>query len=279
MTKLDKRLNAWRDDLADSRLRGTVSAARYADGEPMTVQSPRAGLHGRADETSMMIAEALLGDLVSVFESANGWSWAQLQKDNYVGYIKSDNLRPCWQQATHKLSVVASFIYPEPDLKSVPATRIFLNSQLCVKQVSQGWAELEQGGFVYEPHVCQIDEFATDPVAIAEKFINVPYLWGGATQDGLDCSALVQQAYHACGLVCPRDSDMIEAEIGDPNPNSLQRGDLVFWDGHIGMMQDETSMIHANGYHMAVESEEFAKAQARINRQYGSTARVRRPKP
>lgn len=278
MTNPDKRLNAWRDDLADARLRGTVNAERYAQGVPMRVVCPRAGLHASADESSMMIAECLMGDDLLIFENRNGWAWGQLQKDNYVGYVKTQCLAEGWKQATHKVSAVATFIYPKADLKSTPAVRIFMNSHLVVDSIKENWAHLEEGGYVYEPHICDLATFHEDPVSVAEGFINVPYLWAGATQDGLDCSALVQQAYHACGLACPRDSDMIEAEIGEANPNNLKRGDLVFWDGHVGMMQDDTFMIHANGYHMAVKSEEFAKAQARINAEYGSTARVKRPK-
>lgn len=279
MTNPDKRLNAWRDDLADIALRHKVAASHYVTGEPMRVISPRAGLHAKPDETSMMLTESLLGDHLTVFENQDGWAWAQMQKDNYVGYIKSNLLVPGWRQATHKVRAAATFIYPQADLKSLPVTRIFLNSSLLVDKINGKWAQLADGGFVYAPHICPQGEFAADPVAVAEKFIHVPYLWGGATQDGLDCSALVQQAWHASGLACPRDSDMIEAFVGDVCPNSLKRGDLVFWDGHVGIMQNETNMIHANGHHMAVACEPFEQARDRINAEYGSIARARRPGP
>ena len=274
--KLDVRLNAYRPDLADQRLKGKVEAQHYVEGEMATVIEPRVGLRSRPDSNAGFITEALLGDHVRVFERQNGWAWGQMKKDAYVGYLPLSAVNNEQVPPTHRVCVPATFVYPQADLKSQPATRVFLNSLLVVTETTGDWAALAGGGFVYRAHLKPADEFLSDPVAVAGQFINVPYLWGGNTQDGLDCSALVQQAYHACGLDCPRDSDMIEAEIGESGHNSLQRGDLVFWDGHIGMMVDEHRMIHANGHHMAVAIEDFAAAQDRIGRDYGSNARFKR---
>jgi len=288
---LDTRLNAYRPDLADSRLKGQVEAGKFVDGEILTVVEPRIGLRSRPDIEAGFITEALLGSRVRVFErdgagagvgaglGAKGWAWGQMEKDNYVGYMPAGALRPLKGDATHRVCVPATFIYPKADLKSQPAIRIFLNSLLIIDNISADWAALSGGGFVYHSHICLTDQFASDPVAIAEQFINVPYLWGGNTQDGLDCSALVQQAYHACGKDCPRDSDMIEEAIGEAGHNSLQRGDLVFWDGHIGMILDERRMIHANGHHMAVAIEDFAEVEARISQTFDSSARFKRVDP
>ena len=276
---LDTRLNAYRPDLADIRLRDQVSAQQYVEGDITSIIEPRVALRARPDLTAGFVSEALLGDRVRVFEVKEGWAWGQMEKDNYVGYIPLETLSGIHMPPSHRVCVPATFIYPKADLKSQPATRIFLNSQLLIDEITDDWAALAGGGYVYHSHICPVDEFSSDPVAVAEQFLGVPYLWGGSTQDGLDCSALVQQAYHACGLECPRDGDMIEESIGETGHNSLQRGDLVFWDGHIGMIIDDHRMIHANGHHMAVVVEDFAKAEARISNIYGSDARFKRTIP
>jgi len=271
--QIDPRLNAFRPDIADQRLAGQVEAETYIEGEAATIIIPKATLRARPDDSASISTQAVYGDAIRIFEKTDHWAWGQLEKDSYVGYLPIDALGEKTANPTHRVCTPATFIYPQADMKSQPATRIFLNSLLVIKDISDNWAAIADGGFVYYPHISAIDEFATDPVAIAEQFLHAPYLWGGCTLDGLDCSALVQQSYHACGLKCPRDSDMIEAGIGKPGHNSPRRGDLVFWDGHVGMMVDEHRMIHANGYHMAVAIEEFSGAETRIGREYASKAR------
>lgn len=278
MNTLDPRLNAYRPDLADIKLIGKVDAQKFVEGDVTSIIEPRVALRSKPEFTAGFTSEALFGDRVRVFDVKDGWAWGQMEKDAYVGYLPLASLSGIYMAPTHRVCVPATFIYPKADLKSQPATRIFLNSLLSVDVIADDWVMLAGGGFVFHSHVCDVDKFASDPVTIAEQFINVPYFWGGSTQDGLDCSALVQQAYHACGLECPRDSDMIEDTIGENGHNSLQRGDLVFWDGHIGMIIDEHRMIHANGHHMAVAVEEFAEAEARISKTFGSTARFKRTK-
>lgn len=273
---LDPRTNAFRPDLADTRLKGQVEADRFVDGEWATVIEPRVALRARPDEAAGFTTEALLGDRIRVFERKGKWAWGQMEKDAYVGYFSTAALTGEMASPTHQVCVPATFIYPQADLKSQPAIRIFLNSLLVIDHVEGDWAALSDGGYVYDAHIAPTDRPQGDPVAVAEQFVGVPYLWGGNTQDGLDCSGLVQQAYHAAGRECPRDSDMIERTVGDAGKNSMQRGDLVFWDGHIGMMLDEYRMIHANGHHMAVAIEDFAQAQERISKTFGSTARFKR---
>ncbi len=271
----DRRLNAYRPDLADIGLKGLVEAQSFVEGDMTSVVEPHVALRAEPEFTSGFTSEALLGDRVRVFDVSNGWAWGKMEKDHYVGYLPLASLSGIHLPPTHRVCVPATFIYPKADLKSQPATRIFLNSQLTIDEAGSDWAVLAGGGFVYHSHICTVDEFATDPVAVAEQFINVPYLWGGGTQDGLDCSSLIQQAYHACGLDCPRDTDMIEDKIGKPAAGNMQRGDLAFWDGHIGIFIDELRMIHANGHHMAVVIEDFAEAEARISKIYNSSARIK----
>ena len=274
--KPDARLNAYRPDRADERLSGKVDATTFITGNVATIAVPQATLRARPDNNASIATQALFGDRVTVFERKGDWAWVQMEKDSYVGYLQSATLGDEMREPTHRVCVPATFIYPQANMKTQPATRIFLNSLLMITDISGDWAALANGGYVYLPHIRPVDEFALDPVSIAEQFVNAPYLWGGCTQGGLDCSALVQQAYHACGLECPRDSDMIEETVGEKGSNSLRRGDLVFWDGHVGVMVDGQKIIHANAYHMAVAIEDFAKAEARIGREYGSSARFKR---
>ena len=282
MTGPDKRLNAYRPDLADIRLVGKVEAKTFVEPQIMQVSSPLAALRSRPDLSASFTTQAVMGDRVRVFEQTGNWSWGQLEKDDYVGYFEAADLDNPGAQPTHRVGVPATFVYPAPDLKSQRATRIFLNSSLVIKTIDGDWGELEQGGFVWSGHLLEKDGFAKDgfakdPVAIAEQFVGVPYLWGGNSADGLDCSGLVQEAYRACNLQCPRDTDMIEQQVGTPGSNSRQRGDLVFWDGHIGMMLDGENMIHANGHHMAVAIENLEQAADRIAKAYGSQYRIKRP--
>jgi len=274
--KLDSRLNAYRSDLADHRLKGKVDAETFVEAEMATIAVPQASLRAISDVSASITTQALLGDHVKVFERKDGWAWVQMEKDSYVGYLSLDTLNSEVSEPTHRVCVPATFIYPQANMKTQPAIRIFLNSLLEITDITDNWAAIKGGGYVYQSHIKPVDEFASDPVAVAEQFVNAPYLWGGCTRDGLDCSALVQQAYHASGLECPRDSDMVEATIGEKGSNSLQRGDLVFWDGHVGVMVDEYQLLHANGYHMAVAIEDFAKAEERIGREYGSSSRFKR---
>jgi len=277
LTELDNRLHAFRRDLADISLRGKVEAETFVEPKIMQVVAPIACVRSRPDRAASFTTQALMGDVVKVFEHGADWSWGQLEKDNYVGYFTSSDLAAPNSVLSHRVCVPATFIYPLADLKSQPATRIFLNSWLEIKTIEGDWAELESGGFVWSGHLADKNSFSNDPVSIAEQFVGVPYLWGGNSADGIDCSALVQQAYRACNLECPRDTDMIERQVGNSGFNSKQRGDLVFWDGHIGMMLDGENMIHANGHHMAVAKENLEQAAERVAKTYGSSYRTRRP--
>ncbi|HHI81884.1 MAG TPA: peptidoglycan endopeptidase [Rhizobiales bacterium] len=280
MTGPDKRLNAWRDDLADRRLEGRVEAARFVDGAPAMVMAPRAGLRSRPDAGMGYCSEALFGDVVDVFETRDQWAWVQMQKDGYVGYMRANVLAREFAAPTHRICVTSTLVFREPDLKSQPARPLYLNSRVRVSERTGDWTGLATGGFVYAAHLSDCKTFSHDPVNVALDFTGTPYLWGGSSAAGLDCSGLVQQAFHACGQPAPRDSDMLEKQLGRAieitGDNPARRGDLVFWDGHAGMMCDAENLLHANGFHMAVRVENFAKARERIAKAYGSQPRFRR---
>ena len=264
---MDKRLHVYRPDLADARLQGQVEADRFVSGTAMQFVAPCTPVHRAPQPDAMQLTQALMGETALVYDNADGWAWVQLDHDQYVGYVPSESLSATVLQTTHRVSVAATLIYPKPDLKTQPAILIPMNAKLAVIAEHGQYSELATGGFVFTKHI-SADAAQSDYVAIAEKFLNVTYLWGGKTQSGLDCSGLVQTALHACGISCPRDADMQEKELGTAlqinDLDGLKRGDLVFWEGHVGMMYDESNLIHANGFHMQTVIEPLKLAATRI---------------
>jgi cell wall-associated NlpC family hydrolase len=275
---LDRRRNAFRPDLADGRLEGQVSAERFTSGVQKQVRQTAIPLRRAPDAMLGLDNEVLLGEVVTVFDEADGWAWAQLQRDGYVGYVPAAALSQEILTPTHRVQAPATFIYSQPDIKLTPLAQLSLNAVVTVTGLSDDarFAALATGGFVYGRHLAPIGDFAGDFVEVAEQLIHTPYLWGGRTRAGLDCSALVQLSLEAAGLPCPRDSDMAAADIGKPLPvpadlEGLSRGDLVFWTGHCGLMIDSVMLLHANGYHMATVIEPLSQVVRRYRKAGGGT--------
>jgi len=261
----DPRRHAYRPDLASETLRDTVEAPRYAPGEIRQVIAPALPLRREPRFDSRLDTEGLFGETVTVFDESEGWAWVQLTRDGYVGYMPSEGLTHAIFTPTHRIATLRTYVFPQPDSKSPPLALLSLNARVAVTGADGKFLEIENGGFVYASHVAPANEKVEDFVAVAEAFIGTPYLWGGRTSVGLDCSGLVQLAAEAAGFVVPRDADMQAAEAGqlleDPH---LSRGDLVFWEGHVGIMTSDADFLHANAHHMAVELEPFAEARGRI---------------
>ena len=266
-TTLDPRRHAFRDDLAASSLKDRVHAPRYVEGEQGQVVQAVLPLRKEPRFDALLESEALLGELVTVFDESEGWAWAQLARDDHVGYMPSDGLSPNIVQPTHKIAALRTYVFPAPDLKSPPVALLSLNAAIASER-SEGKFLVVDGAYVYAAHARAVGEYAADPVELARGFLGAPYLWGGRTSVGLDCSGLVQLACEAAGIACPRDADMQSAELGHPldlSREKLARGDLVFWDGHVGIMTSPDLLLHANAYHMAVVEEPFAEARERIS--------------
>jgi cell wall-associated NlpC family hydrolase len=288
MSPPDRRLHAYRPDLADIALAGHVEAARFVEGQPMQVITHTAPVHREPRKDAGLDTEALCGEAVRVFEIEEGWAWVQLVADGYVGYLPADRLGPAAPSATHRVATVRTFAYPGASMKLPRAMTLSLGTCLHVQEIRGDFAAVSGvaglvTSHVWARHLVPLDQPAADAVTVAELLLNVPYLWGGKSSLGLDCSGLAQLALHAAGLPVPRDSDMQEREIGRAlplDPSALRRGDLVFWKGHVGLMRDERTLLHANGHHMLVASEPLSEAAARISAKGGGpVTSLRRPFP
>jgi cell wall-associated NlpC family hydrolase len=262
-----------RPDLADLTLQGEVAALRYVQGEVLRVTAPQAPLRREPSETARLDTEALYGELVSVFERPGDWAWVQLAADRYVGWMPLTALENVASEPTHRVKALRTFVFSEPDIKSPPLAALPLGATVTVVSEAQDtnarYALIGSGGAIVRQHLEPLSARQADWVAVAELFLNTPYLWGGKTSLGIDCSALVQVALGACGIKAPRDSDMQEREVGVALPISvglppLKRGDFVFWRGHVGIMCDAETLLHANAHHMAVVAEPVAETVSRL---------------
>lgn len=262
------RLTAARPDLADARLRGKVDAARFVDGEPRRVVAASAPLRRDARPDAALDTELLHGESVRVFEeTAEGWAWIKLDTDGYVGWCPSEALGPQGPPPTHRVRTLRTFVYPGPSIKLPPVMVLSMNARVAIAAMEDPFARTDTG-FIYARHVVRLDEFEPDWVAVAEWFLGTPYLWGGRTSVGLDCSGLIQMAMAAAGLPCPRDTDMQEEALGVAvrvnDLTTLQRGDLLFWKGHVAIARGDGTIVHANGHHMDTVVEPVDVAVHRI---------------
>lgn len=280
MTHLDPRLHAYRPDLADAALEGHVTASRFVAPTLMQVVEPVISVHKAPRSDAMQLTQALLGETVKLFHAEEGWAFVQLMRDGYVGYVNGTALSAVIAEPTHRVAVPSTFMYPESSLKTQPAVLVTLNAQVNVVEETGGYSRLSSGRFVFSGHLKPVSTVEHDFVSVAEMFQHVPYYWGGKSALGLDCSGLVQVALEACGMAARRDSDMQEASLGHQllvnDLDGLKRGDLVFWKGHVGIMTDAHTLLHANGHHMMVVAEPLKDAVERIAARYGAITSARR---
>ncbi len=277
----DKRLNPYRADLAAAYLRGEVDAAKFVEGEDWQVSAPRAALLRQPQSNAPMDTELLFGETFRVYEREGDWCWGQAAQDDYVGYVAAKRLTSLEIPMTHRVVALRTFRYPEPNFKSRPVLPLSMNAKVVVTGSAGKFVEIAGGGYVVVQHLAKIDAFASDYVAVAEEFLGVPYLWGGRDARGLDCSGLVQMALERCGIACLRDTDLQEATLGERvggmgEIDKVKRGDLIFWRGHVGIMSDAVTLLHANATHMRVAKENFREAVNRIEKTDGPVTSIRR---
>jgi len=280
---LDPRLYAYRPDLADERLRGKVNSTNFVSAEPAKIGINIADIYAKPDQQSPRLSQLLFGQNVLVFEDRNGFCWIQAVDDDYVGYTQSTNLQPVTNPASHYVTANRTFAYKDADLKS-PVSGVFsMGTEFIITDTLEtrgiGYGITAEGDAIFMHHLSPVYERCRDYVVFAEKLIHTPYLWGGASAFGIDCSGLVQLAFKLVGRLVPRDSDLQSQEVGAvlTDRQNLRRGDLVFWQGHVAIAIDTVNVIHANGASMDVCIEPLQAVIERFANGSGEPLCIRRP--
>jgi len=277
MATLDPRLNAYRPDLAAASLRGKVEAPHFAEGARYEVVHGQAPLRRAPRHDAPLDTEALYGERVTVYEiDDEGWAWGQLTADNYVGYLPAAALVKAGPEPTHKVTALRTHAFPGPDIKLPPFVALPFGARVPVAREERGFAVTAAGRYLPASHLAPLAAKESDFVTVAERFLGTPYLWGGKTSLGIDCSGLVQVSLQAAGVACPRDSYMQQAIGKSSGQGKMQRGDLIFWKGHVAIARDESTLIHANAHHMMVAIEPASAALARIKATGSDPLDVRR---
>lgn len=264
MSAPDRRLTLIRDGLADRRLEGLVAADRFAGVTPMQVSAPAASLRKAAAPDAEQEDQVLFGETFDVLFETDAFAFGQARRDRYVGYVPIEALSAPVLTPEHRVSALRTYAFAEPDIKSAIVGLYSLNALVTVQAREGRFAKGARTGWFVEHHLAPIGRFEPDYVAIAERFLGAPYQWGGRESLGLDCSGLIQQALYACGRACPRDTDMQRGFFPEIAEADRRRGDLVFWKGHVAILLDRDTILHANAHHMAVAIEPLSEAIIRI---------------
>ncbi|MBI1235092.1 MAG: peptidoglycan endopeptidase [Alphaproteobacteria bacterium] len=262
------RLLAARGDVAAAHLKGQIEAERYAEPVDMQVTAGVAAIRRVPRDDGPMDTQALFGEVFAVLDEADGWAWGFSRHDGYVGYIDMAALSAPVRPVTHRVSALRTYLFSGPDLKSAPHCLLSMNAKINAGEKRGRFVDAGGAGWVFEGHLVPAGHAEPDYVTVAERFSGSPYLWGGKESLGLDCSGLVQTSLEATGIRILRDTDMQESELPTrfatiPAEAPRQRGDIVFWAGHVGIMVDETRILHANAHYLQTVIEPVSETERR----------------
>jgi cell wall-associated NlpC family hydrolase len=260
----DPRVTLMRDGLADAKLEGLALAQRFVAARPSQATVPVAAVRARPDPRAEQVDQLLFGEGFDRLQVEGAFVLGQASRDGYVGWVEAAALSDEIAHPTHWVSVLRAFAFEEPSIKAPARGPLSLNAMVTVVEETEALWRADRIGWIAKGHLSPVGRSLSDPVKVAIAHLGAPYLWGGRDSAGLDCSGLIQQAFLACGLACPRDSDQQQALGEAAPPDAPARGDLVFWPEHVGMMRDGRRLIHANVHHMAVTIEPLARVRARI---------------
>ncbi|KNG93312.1 C40 family peptidase [Pseudaestuariivita atlantica] len=261
----DPRLWPSNGRVAADELEGKATADRFVQGDDRRIARPVADLHC-ASTGGMLDRQLLYGDRFRVLDVQDGRAFGQAERGGYVGYVDASAVGD-GPDPTHEVCVRATLGFSAPDIKQPAPLRLSLGARVTCVAAADGFAQTDAGLFIPDGHLRPLSAPETDMVAVAERLLGTPYLWGGNSADGIDCSGLVQAALRACGTDCPGDSDQQRAAF---TPVSrARRGDLLFWQGHVAICVDSRTLIHANAHHMAVSYERRSDCVARIRASEG----------
>lgn len=272
----DPRTTPARGDIAAAHLREVVEAKHYVDGEPYSCILGHTPLRAGPSTSAGIASEVLFGEVFTIYERRDGWAWGQCASDFYVGYI-SEAALAAPRTPTHRVTATSTPLLPAPDIKR-PATDLLpMNAEIEVVGIEGAFFRIAPRGYIFTAHLAPTTQTEPDYVEIAERFLGAPYLWGGKTIAGLDCSGLVQIALQASGINAPRDSDQQESALGTPIALSdARRGDLIFWKGHVAFVRDADTLLHANAHSMNVSVENLQDAITRIARSGSEVTSIKR---
>lgn len=281
MSSLDPRLHPHREDLAAAYLKDRVAAASFVEGTRHQVARGVVDLRRAPRDDAPLDSQLLFGEEVNVYDRAGGWAWVQNNSDGYVGYVRAEALSTEVHAASHSLTALRSYLLSEPDLKSPALDLLSISSPLAVAETRDGFSRLAGGGWVFSGHLAALGETEADHTATALAFRGAPYLWGGRSSLGLDCSALVQIALARAGIFALRDTDMQEEVLGAAlaEAETPARGDLVFLPDHVAIAVDAETVVHATAEYMAVAVEPLDALDARSRKANGrGVTAIRRPR-